>query len=284
MPLRKKILIAGVALITLGAVLTTWFLVKRHGGGDGWQISVEGNRILTEKDVQDVVSYLLKAAKDGVSSDEIRDSLLLNPRIATAKVTVLPGRKVNITLTERQLEYLQNDDGGVAEKDPGGITIVENAAYLHKDLTPDKVIFYLTFGGESSLSPKSDIIRLWKGTREKYAFLWQRFAEIEIRPMKAGNAAEAAEGETPPPQKSEGTLWRYRIYSAGVRSCVVYEGRFSEETLRRLWAVYAYLEAKLPRSVTLVDLQENSAIIREMRVGKTPVNETGSDVNAEAGT
>ena len=65
---------------------------------------------------------------------------------------------------------------------------------------------------------------------------------------------------------------------------MVYEGRFSEETLRRLWAVYAYLETKLPRSVTLVDLQENSAIIREMRVGKTPVNETGTDVNPEAGT
>ena len=118
MPLRKKILIAGVALTALGAVLTTWFLVKRHGGGDGWQISVEGNRILSEKDVQDVVSYLLKAAKDGVSSDEIRDALLFNPRIATAKVTVLPGRRVNITVTERQLEYLQSEQEGVAEKDP----------------------------------------------------------------------------------------------------------------------------------------------------------------------
>ncbi len=268
MPLRKKILIAGVTLMTLGAVLTTWFIVKRHGGGDGWQISVEGNRILSEKDVQDVVSYLLKAAKDGVSSDEIRDSLLLNPRIATAKVTVLPGRKVNITITERQLEYLQNEQEGVAEKDPGGTTIVENAAYLHKDLTPDKVIFYLTFGGESSLSPKSDIIRLWKETREKYAFLWQRFAEIEIRPLKGTGSAVGEESPGPGNGKSGG-LWRYRIYSAGIRSCVVYEGRFSEETLRRLWAVYAYLETKLPRSVTLVDLQENSAIIREMKQSQT---------------
>ncbi|MBN8222700.1 MAG: FtsQ-type POTRA domain-containing protein [Spirochaetes bacterium] len=267
MPLRKKILIAGVALITLGAVLTTWFLVKRHGGGDGWQIAVEGNRILSERDVQEVVSYLLKAAKDGVSSDEIRDALLLNPRIAMAKVTVLPGRRVNITINERQLEYLQNEENGVAEKDASGTTIVENAAVLHQDLTPDKVIFYLTFGGESSVSPKRDIIRLWKETREKYAFLWQRFAEIEIRPLKGGSVAEEAaddpkKGKTP---QADGTLWRYRIYSAGIRSCIVYEGRLSEETLRRLWAVYAYLETKLPRSVTLVDLQENSAIIREMK-------------------
>jgi hypothetical protein len=276
MPIRKKILIAGVALIALGAVLTTWFLVKRHSGGDGWQISVEGNRILGDKDVQDVVSYLLKAAKDGVSSDEIRDSLLLNPRIATAKVTVLPGRKVNITITERNLEYLQNEDAGVAEKDASGTTIVENAAALHKDLTPDKVIFYLTFGGESLVSPKSDIIRLWKETREKYAFLWQRFAEIEIRPLKggaSGSESGEAEAKTAVPEKSG--IWRYRIYSAGIRSCVVYEGRFSEETLRRLWAVYAYLEAKLPRSVTMVDLQENSAIIREMKK-----NQTGAEADS----
>lgn len=153
----------------------------------------------------------------------------------------------------------------MAEKDASGFSIVENAAYLHKDLTPDKVIFYLTFGGgESSTttaSPKSDIIRLWKETREKYAFLWQRFAEIEIRPLKA---SESSDAEGKPAIPGDG-IWRYRIYSAGIRSCVVYEGHFSEETLRRLWAVYAYLENKLPRSVTLVDLQENSAIIREMK-------------------
>lgn len=257
MPLRKKILIAGLALLFTGGALMTWFLVKRHGGSGDWQVAIEGNRILSEKEITDVVTYLLRAAKDGVSSDEIRDALLLNTRIETAKVTVLPGRKINIRINERALEYLQNEDTGVAEKDHAGLTIVENASQLHKDLTPDKVIFYLTFGTESSVSPKRDIIRLWKDTKEKYAFLWQRLAEIEIRPLKERNA-EAGMTE-------KAGIWRYRIYSAGIRSCVVYEGRFSEETLRRLWAVYAYLEAKLPRSVTLVDLQENSAIIREMK-------------------
>lgn len=262
MPPRKKILIAGVSLFVVGALLMAWFLFKRHGGAGDWQITIEGNRILSEKEVQDVVAYLLKAAKDGVSSDEIRDALLMNTRIESAKVTVLPGQKITIRLTERALEYLQNEEAGIAEKDHSGKTIVENASYLHKDLTPDKVIFYLTFGEESSVSPRSDIIRLWKDTREKYAFLWQRLAEIEIRPLKAGSssATVATSGKA-----EKGGIWRYRIYSAGIRSCVVYEGRFSEETLRRLWAVYAYLEAKLPRSVTLVDLQENSAIIREMK-------------------
>lgn len=261
MPLRKKILIAGLALLFTGGALMTWFLVKRHGGSGDWQVAIEGNRILTEKEITDVVTYLLRAAKDGVSSDEIRDALLLNTRIETAKVTVLPGRKINIRINERTLEYLQNEDTGVAEKDHAGLTIVENASLLHKDLTPDKVIFYLTFGTESSVSPRRDIIRLWKDTKEKYAFLWQRLAEIEIRPLKERNA-EAGMTE-------KAGIWRYRIYSAGIRSCVVYEGRFSEETLRRLWAVYAYLEAKLPRSVTLVDLQENSAIIREMKSTST---------------
>jgi hypothetical protein len=109
------------------------------------------------------------------------------------------------------------------------------------------------------VSPRSDIIRLWKDTHEKYAFLWQRLAEIEIQPLK-----DRASDET-----AQSGIWRYRIYSAGIRSCVVYEGRFSEETLRRLWAVYAYLEAKLPRSMTLVDLQENSAIIREMKTNRS---------------
>lgn len=133
---------------------------------------------------------------------------------------------------------------------------------IKTDWTPDKVIFYLTFGTESLVSPKSDIIRLWKDTKEKYAFLWQRLAEIEIRPLKSSRNAEAGMTE-------KAGIWRYRIYSAGIRACVVYEGRFSEETLRRLWAVYAYLETKLPRSVTLVDLQENSAIIREMKSTST---------------
>lgn len=261
MPFRKKILIAGLALLATGGALMTWFVVKRHSGSGDWQISIEGNRILTEKEISDVVTYLLRAAKDGVSSDEIRDALLLNTRIESAKVTVLPGRKITIRLSERTLEYLQNEEAGVAEKDHTGTTIVENASQLHKDLTPDKVIFYLTFGTESMVSPKSDIIRLWKDTREKYAFLWQRLAEIEIRPLKDRNA-EAGMTE-------KAGIWRYRIYSAGIRSCVVYEGRFSEETLRRLWAVYAYLEAKLPRSVTLIDLQENSAIIREMKSTST---------------
>jgi len=268
---QKRLLFTGLSLFALGGALLGWYVFKRHSGTGDWQIQVEGNRILTEKEIQDVVLYLLRAAKDGVSSDEIRDALLLNTRVATAKATVLPSRRINISITERLLEHLQNEGQGIAEKDPGGSTIVENAAYLHKDLTPDKVIFYLTFRNESmtaQASPKSDIIRLWKDTQKKYAFLWQRLAEIEIRPLKDSSSA------TPDPTGKSG-IWRYRIYSAGIRSCVVYEGRFSEETLRRLWAVYAYLEAKLPRSVTLVDLQENSAIIREMKQART---------TAEAGT
>lgn len=260
MPLRKKILIAGIALVAAGGLLLTWYLIKRHSGSGDWQITVEGNRILTERDVQEVVGYLLKAAKDGVSADEIRDALLLNTRIAAAKVSVLPGQRIHIALSERLLEYLQNEGQGIAEKDAGGTTIVENAAQVHRDLTPDKVIFYLTFGTESLVSPRSDIIRLWKDTQGKYAFLWQRLAEIEIQPLKDRVAAEAG---------NKTGIWRYRIFSAGIRSCVVYEGRFSEETLRRLWAVYAYLESKLPRSVTLVDLQENSAIIREMKANRS---------------
>ncbi|HNJ65620.1 MAG TPA: FtsQ-type POTRA domain-containing protein [Turneriella sp.] len=259
MPLRKKILYAGLSLFALGGILLTWYVVKRHSGDGEWAVSVEGNRILTEKDIQDVVTYLLRAAKDGVSADEIRDALLLNTRIATARVAVLPGQRIQIAITERTLEYLQNEGNGVAEKDGKGTTIVENASQIHRDFTPDKVIFYLTFGGESMTSPRSDIIRLWKDTQGKYAFLWQRLAEIEIQPLK-----DRTTDETGKPG-----IWRYRIYSAGIRSCVVYEGRFSEETLRRLWAVYAYLEAKLPRSLTLVDLQENSAIIREMKTNRS---------------
>ncbi len=259
MPLRKKILLTGLTLFALGGILLAWFVVKRHSGDGEWIISVEGNRILTEKDIQDVVNYLLRAAKDGVSSDEIRDALLLNRRIATARVAVLPGKRIQIAITERTLEYLQNEGNGIAEKDAQGTTIVENASQIHRDFTPDKVIFYLTFGAESLTSPRSDIIRLWKDTQGSYAFLWQRLAEIEIQPLK-----ERAADDTVKPG-----IWRYRIYSAGIRSCVVYEGRFSEETLRRLWAVYAYLEAKLPRSVTLVDLQENSAIIREMKTNRS---------------
>lgn len=254
--LRKRILYAGLALFALGGILMAWFVIKRHGGSGDWQITSEGNSIISDKEVQDVVLYLLRAAKDGVSADEIRDALLMNSRIATARVTILPGQRVQISLTERRLEYLQSGDGSIAEKDGNGFTVVENAATLHKDITPDKVIFYLTFRDETTVAPRSDIIRLWKETRQKYAFLWQRLAEIEIRPLSNGSAADNGKPSD---------IWRYRIYSAGVRSCVVYEGRFSEETLRRLWAVYAYLEAKLPRSVTLVDLQENSAIIREMK-------------------
>lgn len=255
MPLRKKILYAGLVLFAVGGLLMAWFVVKRHTADGEWAIQVEGNRILSEREIEEVVSYLLRSAKDGVSADEIRDTLLLNRRIATARVAVLPGHRIRIALTERQLEYLQNEGNGVAEKDAQGTTIVENAAHIHRDFTPDKVIFYLTFGSETMDAPRSDIIRLWQDTRGKYAFLWQRLAEIEIQPLKDRKVDEL----------EKRGIWRYRIYSAGVRSCVVYEGRFSEETLRRLWAVYAYLEAKLPRSVTLVDLQENSAIIREMR-------------------
>lgn len=258
MPLRKKILYTGLSLFAAGGLLLAWYVVKRHSGEGDWTVSVEGNRILTEREIQDVVTYLLRAAKDGVSADEIREALLLNARIAAARVAVLPGRRIQIHITERTLEYLQNEGTGIAEKDAKGMTIVENASQIHRDFTPDKVIFYLTFGAESMVSPKSDIIRLWKDTRGKYAFLWQRLAEIEIQPLKDKTAAETGKPG----------IWRYRIYSAGIRSCVVYEGRFSEETLRRLWAVYAYLEAKLPRSVTLVDLQENSAIIREMKTNR----------------
>lgn len=273
MPLRKKILYAGLVLFAVGGLLMAWFVVKRHTADAEWAIHVEGNRILSEREIEEVVSYLLRSAKDGVSADEIRDTLLLNRRIATARVAVLPGHRIRIILTERHLEYLQNEGNGVAEKDAQGTTIVENAAHIHRDFTPDKVIFYLTFGSETMDAPRSDIIRLWQDTRGKYAFLWQRLAEIEIQPLKDQKVDEL----------EKRGIWRYRIYSAGVRSCVVYEGRFSEETLRRLWAVYAYLEAKLPRSVTLVDLQENSAIIREMRTMRSgKKSEEGQEGEREA--
>ena len=103
------VLLAGLALLATGGALMTWFVVKRHSGSGDWQISIEGNRILTEKEISDVVTYLLRAAKDGVSSDEIRDALLLNTRIESAKVTVLPGRKITIRLSERTLGFAKPD-------------------------------------------------------------------------------------------------------------------------------------------------------------------------------
>jgi len=252
---KRHLFVTGAILTAIGVILTIWFLVKRHSGAGAWQVKVEGNQILSEKEIEDVLGYLLNAAHDGVSTHEMKEALLLNPRIATASVTVLPGRRVHVTITERHLEFLQHEENGVAEKDKEGQTIAEGVSRIHKDFTPDKVIFYLTFGAESPDTPRSDIIRLWKTTRDKYSFLWQRISEIQIRPIS-------------------GELYRYRIFSAGIRSCTVFEGRFSEETLRRLWAVFAYLEVKLPRSMTLVDLQENSAIIREMK---------GYTVEVEAG-
>lgn len=263
--MKRRLLTAGLILVSVGALLFTYYLIKRHSGSGDWQIEVQGNRILTERDIQEVVSYLLRAAKDGVSAEEIKTALEFNPRIERAQVSVRPGKKIHIALVERELEYLQNEGSGIAEKNSEGKTIVENIAQVHRDFTPDKIIFYLTLRSESMVTPRSDIIRLWKETREKYSFLWQRFAEIEIQPLREKYTPDAE-------QRLD--IWRYKIYSAGLRSCVVYEGRFSEETLRRLWAVYAYLESKLSRAVTLVDLQDNSAIIREMKTRRSETEDT----------
>lgn len=252
MTLRRKVLFSGAVLFALGGLILLWYVVKRHSGDGGWQITIEGNQILGEKELQDVVLYLLRSAKDGVSADEIRQALLLNPRIAAARVAILPARRIRIAIEERRLEYLENEGHGMAEKDATGTMIAENVSQLHRDLTPDKVVFYLTFRDPSADKPRSDIIRLWRKTRERYAFLWQRVSEIGIQRVEGQSAGSHS--------------WRYRIFSAGLRSCVVHEGDFTEETLRRLWAVYAYLETQLPRAVTLVDLQENSAIVREMKV------------------
>lgn len=247
---RRNVILAGTAFFVSGAIAWLWFFF-RPLSDDNWKIKVEGNEVLTPKEIEEVARYLLRSEIGGISVQELQDTLQLNPRIAYAKVSIKSGKNLHIVIREKPTEYVLHIPPSFHEKSATGETLSGNMEKMNSQIFPDIPIFYLTSKIEENKKTgelRRDIIRLWNDSRTSYSFLWERISEIEIK-RGTRNLHESG--------------YVYIIYPTQNRSRIVISGRFNVQTLRRLWAVFYYIETKLQNAWSDIEIQEKSAIIRE---------------------
>ena len=132
----------------------------------------------------------------------------------------------------------------------------ERVVSFDDSLTPELPIFYLTTGGtklnssEERLSADSirrDIISLWQSTNERYDFIWQRIAEIEIK-------------------ESDNDI-SVNMFATNIRAKLLIKTAISAKLLARIWSVFYFIEKKnqatVPTFWTTIELNDDNAIIKD---------------------
>ncbi len=253
-PLLKKTLLAsGVVLSLAGLALAVKVLFFSTIQDGQWEVEVVGNHILGREEIASVVLHLLRSEQEGLTTAEIEETLLMNPRIAHVSVSTQPNNRIIVTVSERRTAYLRNSAAGLMEIAEDGTVLQENIEKSARHIPPSGMpLFYLTQESNATeLTEKirSDIISLWQKTSESHDFLWGRIGEIEIAPVANKQSTEDVQ---------------IIIYPVQVRSRITIKVPISDGFLSRLWAVFFYLEKNTGHRITSVEINERNAIVKEL--------------------
>ena len=250
---KRVILLTGTSFSLAGLLLLVYMTFFYRSSGDGWNITVEGNKHIEEKEIVDTVLYLLRTMPDGVSDKDIENALTLNPRISEAIVKKRPGKRIIIEIIENQTGYvvhLQKLNKTVfAEYDLNDMLMAEFDLSLKDKFLDSRVpIFYLTVPKENknyAEKTRRDIIQLWARTKEKYGFIWERISEIEITGFTS---------------KKPG----FYFYPAVARASIFTQLELKDDFLKRLWAVLYMLEKSDKNKWYNIEIHLDHALVREV--------------------
>ncbi|MES0490526.1 MAG: hypothetical protein ABUK01_11065 [Leptospirales bacterium] len=236
---NRLMLLTGGAFIIIASA---WLIYNTYSGIDRpWTIKIEGNRMMPEKEFASLISNYINNRKGNVSAQGIKNLLLLNPRIKNCSVHI-SRNVIEISLKEQETGYLEQISPHITEHTLNGKTLQEKIEKLGH-LNPDQPILYLTASNDIEIKTlKSDIIQLWDKTKYAYSFIWTRISEIEI-----------GRDETGHPQVF--------IFTVKPPARIRLEGKFDEESFRRLWAILYYLEHLQPKKMVNVQIYNDHAVI-----------------------
>ncbi len=260
-PKRPLFIYLGLLFLVVGGLVFAYYYFGPISSGKGWVIEIEGNQTLSKKEIRRIVTYLIQDQQEGITPGEIEEALKLNPRIAKAEVRLVGKKRLEIVIDEDSTAYLLSHNTRISEMSNAGTILQEEVTTLHENLPADMPIFYLT--GDQTMRKEvqlkkdgfalqhralSDIISLWQKSRVKYAFLWQRIAEIELNLSKSGATI---------------------IYPAHVRAKIVLNDQLDMNMLERLWALFFYLEKRTQKfpekflnSWFVIEIEKEGAMIR----------------------
>ena len=200
----------------------------------GWSVEVAGElKPEQKKEIQETILYFVKINKNRIDEKVIKEILSLNPRIKkVVRVDISLQKKVSVEVSLKKTAYIGHDPGSnrfqeisteeeILEEDIKKFDNIdaEIPILCLTDNVPSRKGPSMAYPGSSFSSMKRDIISAFRKTRAEYAFIWRYISEICL---------------------GEG-YYRYIIYSSHVRSRIETNEKFDRMLLRRLWAVFFYL-------------------------------------------
>jgi len=235
---RVMLLTGGVLIIIASAYL----IYNTYSGvNQPWTIKIEGNKMMPEREFASLISNYIKNQNGNISAKEIKNLLLLNPRIKSCSVKI-SRNTIHLNLVEQETGYLEQTSIHITENTLSGKVLQEKIEKLGH-LNPDQPILYLTAAKDIEIKTlKRDIIQLWDKTKYAYSFIWTRISEIEI-----------GRDETGHPELT--------VYTVKPPARIRLEGKFDEESFRRLWAILYYLESLQPKKTVNVQIYNDHAVI-----------------------
>lgn len=242
---------AGLFLIILSAIITIVIYLPYQAPVQKLKIDIHGNVRIHEEELRDLIIYMSRTQKEGLSLEEIKMTLLLNPFIEKVKIQKISPYHLIVDIKEVRAGYYEHIGPEIREKKVNGEIIQENilcsdSKKIKKIENFDqKIVFYLTKEDLNNNVPqkyKRDIILLWEKTHLQYYGFWQNISEIRFKRKNARIVVQVF------PVKTNAVINVYSVWNV--------------ELLKKLEAVMVLLLKEYNKTFRAIDLYEKNAIVR----------------------
>lgn len=244
---------AGLFLVTLSSVLLIIHYLPLDKPKDKLKIDINGNKRISKKELKELILYISRTEKEGLSLKDIKTTLLLNPFIDSVEIIKSSENHIIVNIKEVSGVYYEQHGSEILEKKINGEVLEENilvnrSRYAKKVENFDqKIVFYLTKGDLNNNVPqryKRDIILLWEKTNLQYYGLWQNISEIRF--IRKNDRMIA------------------RVFPVKTNAAINVYSVWNEALIKKLEAVLFLLMAQHEKKYREVDLYDKNAIIREI--------------------
>ena len=220
-----------------------------------WEIKVVGQLKANQRqEVEETVRYFVQLNKNQVNERALKEILQLNPRVAeVTDITISSRKQIVIQLKFKETAYVYHNPKNYQLQEISFMNeVLEAQINNFHEIDKEIPILCLTdcpsykvsrhCSGDARVydKMKRDIISILQKTKLNYGFVWEYISEICL-------------GVSP---------YRYTIYSSHTRSRIQTNNQFDLALVRRLWALFYYLERKFKTKSTEVRLNRYNAHIK----------------------